>query len=1349
MDPTSLQTKRPEVSSQFPGVSENSSEGRYSSPPVSNTRSLPTTLPSFHKATPYVMPQSGPIPSHGTSASVYQHSQKYAAHDLAPSGMDRSFSLPDSRSECQDSSRRQARIMSTSTSRQPTPRDGLLAESPAFQSHDSSAADVSMNWIQDPQLQRHAETYIRLDDGASSRRLPSPPQQLSASRVTSSAPGGDHIPAMTSPTLKAPIAQDMTYSGVTQPQGQYIQSVIPLDHRKADATGRATPGQPHAPESIQRSSSYHQTFTEVETDNSLTLGSGPTSITPPPLVVPSSSRQIVATGEGRIIDSPQPLYQPAQMRLNELRQEVRTLPLQVTHSSEGLVAQSKSNVPQQLAFGGGENAEQAPGIAARSSEEHSRMIGSASEGDTVSKGAQSRIAESKAFPKPSPPMKSQAMRSNTVEGLTDVLPSDWKPYLLERRPWHYDSSNSTLLLPNVRLQAEGWIRTHQAICTALGLMSEYIGPAAHDVLRVGAALSSLIPVPGLHEAANALLEIWNALQEVEDNRCACLGLTERSAIIFRSIRQQIAQSAEQVKQDLVQPIQSLIQVYHEVTSFFHEQRAMLRITRLLKRHYLKQMISKLDKKLGDAVALFGAMTQVQIVRDLKGLQHQLNIVHAQLAENTVKNDEDPSSRTLAIHAHSVLPLSVPPTPPQPENQTSPRAQISELLNGQISDEMIHDDADMEHLMHTALKHHRDIDVVNFLQIAPDEMPEAIVAFQNFLHRQQDPNDQSHTDKIARGDSDTVGRKFIEVGISAMQRLSANRVPAPHSVITWKDILLEEQIGCGPQSIVYRGTWNNRTVAVKILAQSVQWIQFKREVVMWRPLQHPRILELLGTSSTLDAYPWFFVSPYIENGTLPSYLQFQKSSVHGTLKAYIKMLTMMREIAEGMQYLHARDIVHGDLKGANVFITDDGHCILADFGQSQNANDGNQVNHSEIDQGGTLQWQAPELLRSKDSQITKETDIYAFAMCCLEILNWGGTPWENESPTSDQLRDWVLNRRRPTIRSPFPVSQTVEIIKLCWQEFPEERPDFTDCIMAVNAEIAGFRDDSTTTVSVTGERKEAQAVLAPMNSSSTLGSTLVDDGSRVNVYREYLTTGSKDPDARAESLYRAILSHEFNATLDLPLWSPSPIACGAVGYYLQGKGTFAHLFNVLSPTGYPWNLTAIKTPDFKMRLVLNAASQRSRVWGPLYRIMPRGRKIHRQLHQGKAAAFLFAETTRYQNIHPNSIDQLSKWLQENADSIIDVYASNTPVTRDNLCIVTGTLDAENYALFVSDEHSNGHVEFTVPPNLRPGDKWGAFSVTTTQPSRRAALDPITAEKVSDFSSQRGQWDTVLMAAIYVK
>ena len=159
-----------------------------------------------------------------------------------------------------------------------------------------------------------------------------------------------------------------------------------------------------------------------------------------------------------------------------------------------------------------------------------------------------------------------------------------------------------------------------------------------------------------------------------------------------------------------------------------------------------------------------------------------------------------------------------------------------------------------------------------------------------------------------------------------------------------EVDLEERIGVGFFSDVYKASWHNHTVAVKVLAPATSRELFLHEMSVWKKLQHSNVLLLLGASSACGDPPWFFVSPFLKNGNLVSFLKINSSpnrSSGNSGSAIMSKRTlekvekrMIYEVAKGMEYLHRMDIKHGDLKGTNVLIDDDLHCVIADFGQSE-------------------------------------------------------------------------------------------------------------------------------------------------------------------------------------------------------------------------------------------------------------------------------------------------------------------------------------------------------------------------------------------------------------------------------
>ena len=107
---------------------------------------------------------------------------------------------------------------------------------------------------------------------------------------------------------------------------------------------------------------------------------------------------------------------------------------------------------------------------------------------------------------------------------------------------------------------------------------------------------------------------------------------------------------------------------------------------------------------------------------------------------------------------------------------------------------------------------------------------------------------------------------------------------------------------------------------------------------------------------------------------------------------------MTEIAEGVDYLHGQDIIHGDLKGANIVISCQGgrvRPLLCDFGLSKIVG----LKGFTTVARGTVPWMAPELLGSKEAPclLTWSSDIWA----------WGMTVYVGSNPSTSACHAEVL------------------------------------------------------------------------------------------------------------------------------------------------------------------------------------------------------------------------------------------------------------------------------------------------------------------------------------------------------
>ncbi|KAJ7886899.1 kinase-like domain-containing protein, partial [Mycena leptocephala] len=118
--------------------------------------------------------------------------------------------------------------------------------------------------------------------------------------------------------------------------------------------------------------------------------------------------------------------------------------------------------------------------------------------------------------------------------------------------------------------------------------------------------------------------------------------------------------------------------------------------------------------------------------------------------------------------------------------------------------------------------------------------------------------------------------------------------------------------------IYQASYAGKTVALKHIRtfhrnaeQRRIRLQFCREALVLQNLQHSFILPFIGIDRETFPSSLCMVSPWMENGTVLKYL-----NDHG--RANVDKF--LSEIAQGLQYLHSRNVAHGDLRGANILIT---------------------------------------------------------------------------------------------------------------------------------------------------------------------------------------------------------------------------------------------------------------------------------------------------------------------------------------------------------------------------------------------------------------------------------------------
>ena len=142
-----------------------------------------------------------------------------------------------------------------------------------------------------------------------------------------------------------------------------------------------------------------------------------------------------------------------------------------------------------------------------------------------------------------------------------------------------------------------------------------------------------------------------------------------------------------------------------------------------------------------------------------------------------------------------------------------------------------------------------------------------------------------------------------------------------------------------------------------------------EIELLSQLEHKTIVRYFGSHRTKTTFNIFleYISGifsklsfhlfFLAGGTIASLVDKYGPLNENLIRVYT------RQILEGLEYLHARNIIHRDIKGANVLVDNSGVCKLADFGTAKRISsivDGESKYLPSL--RGTPNWMAPEVIR---------------------------------------------------------------------------------------------------------------------------------------------------------------------------------------------------------------------------------------------------------------------------------------------------------------------------------------------------------------------------------------------------
>ncbi|XP_016995777.2 raf homolog serine/threonine-protein kinase Raf [Drosophila takahashii] len=196
----------------------------------------------------------------------------------------------------------------------------------------------------------------------------------------------------------------------------------------------------------------------------------------------------------------------------------------------------------------------------------------------------------------------------------------------------------------------------------------------------------------------------------------------------------------------------------------------------------------------------------------------------------------------------------------------------------------------------------------------------------------------------------------------------------------EEILIGPRIGSGSFGTVYRAHWHG-PVAVKTLnvktPSPAQLQAFKNEVAMLKKTRHCNILLFMGCVSKPSLA---IVTQWCEGSSL-----YKHVHVSETKFKLNTLIDIGRQVAQGMDYLHAKNIIHRDLKSNNIFLHEDLSVKIGDFGLATAKTRWSGEKQANQPTGSIL-WMAPEVIRMQElNPYSFQSDVYAFGIVMYELL----------------------------------------------------------------------------------------------------------------------------------------------------------------------------------------------------------------------------------------------------------------------------------------------------------------------------------------------------------------------------
>ncbi len=255
------------------------------------------------------------------------------------------------------------------------------------------------------------------------------------------------------------------------------------------------------------------------------------------------------------------------------------------------------------------------------------------------------------------------------------------------------------------------------------------------------------------------------------------------------------------------------------------------------------------------------------------------------------------------------------------------------------------------------------------------------------------------------------------------------------VIPYGELQMGEKLGAGGFGVVHKGTWRFQNVAIKELLDekpsAAAAADFKNEMQVMAKLRSSNVVQFYGC--VLGNPKYCIVMEYMPKGSLFNLLRSNQTLDWST------RYKMTLDMACGLAFLHAENILHRDLKSLNVLLDEHYHAKLTDFGLSKVKTETRTTTKNQS--VGSEGWIAPELT-DPDGVYTQKSDVFSMGITMWEMAT-RRIPYEKASSRS-MIPFWMAQNKREEIPTDCP-PKIAHLIKWCWDTDPTKRPTAAEAV----------------------------------------------------------------------------------------------------------------------------------------------------------------------------------------------------------------------------------------------------------------------------------------------------------------